>query len=482
MPHLLPVRRGLIATCYVRPAGDLRALARGRVRDGARRDGAAGGDRAGALARPGHRRRRDRRLHRPRDRHRDRRLRARQPRQGRGRPGRAEREPRARPRPRRPGCGSRGCSYERHRRQGLRRRRRPRRHPPKATKDLAVVRSTGPAVGAAMFTVNQVLAAPVVVSKAHLEVAEPQAIVVNSGVANAATGERGELDALATAAEAGRLLDLDAEEVLVLSTGVIGPLLPLDKVIDGPRSEAAGALSPDGGADAAEAILTTDTRPKQAAVSLDGFTVGGMAKGSGMIHPKLATMLAVVTTDYPLEPGEALDHLRPAVDRSFNSISVDGECSTNDAVCLLANGASGIERTPATDTRVRARARPRLRRPRPADRRGRRGRDRARRDRGHRRRRRRAGTRDRRADRHLAARQDRALRARRELGPRARRRRLGAVQRRLRARRHGAADARLQRRHRPRARHAAGRRAGRLERRLPDRARPRARRRPRRAT
>src|SRR5918994_1834468 len=175
--------------------------------------------------------------------------------------------------------------------------------------DLAIVRSTTPAVGAAMFTVNQVLAAPVVVSKQHLQAAEPQAIVINSGVANAATGERGELDALATAAEAGRLLDLDA----------------------------------------AEAILTTDTKTKEAAVSLEGFTVGGMAKGSGMIHPQLATMLAVVTTDYPLEPGEAIDFLRPAVERSFNSISVDGECSTNDAVCLLANGASGVERTPASD-------------------------------------------------------------------------------------------------------------------------------------
>jgi glutamate N-acetyltransferase/amino-acid N-acetyltransferase len=218
----------------------------------------------------------------------------------------------------------------------------------RATKDLAVVRSVGPAVGAAMFTVNQVQAAPVVVSKAHLEVAEPQAIVVNSGVANAATGERGELDALATAAEAGRLLDLEAEEIIVLSTGVIGPLLPLDKIVAG-LQEAAASLSPEGGADAAAAILTTDTRPKEAAVTMEGFTVGGMAKGSGMIHPKLATMLAVVTTDYPLEPGEALDHLYPAVDRSFNSISVDGECSTNDAVCLLANGASGIQRTPATD-------------------------------------------------------------------------------------------------------------------------------------
>ncbi len=218
----------------------------------------------------------------------------------------------------------------------------------RATKDLALLRSTVPAVGSAMFTVNQVQAAPVVVSKAHLEAAQPQAIVINSGVANAATGERGELDALATAAETGRLLGLHAEEILVLSTGVIGALLPLDKILVGLRS-AAPALSDDGGNDAAEAILTTDTKTKQAAVSLDGFTVGGMAKGSGMIHPQLATMLAVVTTDYPLEPGEALDLLRPAVDASFNSITVDGECSTNDAVCLLANGASGIERTPATD-------------------------------------------------------------------------------------------------------------------------------------
>src|SRR5436305_10150061 len=95
--------------------------------------------------------------------------------------------------------------------------------------------------------------------------------------------------------------------------------------------------------------MTTDTHPKQSVVHGPGFTVGGMAKGSGMIHPNLATMLAVVTTDYPLEPGEAVSFLRPAVDASFNSISVDGECSTNDAVVLLASGAADVERTPATD-------------------------------------------------------------------------------------------------------------------------------------
>jgi glutamate N-acetyltransferase / amino-acid N-acetyltransferase len=213
--------------------------------------------------------------------------------------------------------------------------------------DLAVVHSTEPAVGAAMWTKNRVLAAPVVVSQAHLADAEPQAVVINSGVANAATGVRGELDAVATAAEAARLLDLDAEQVLVLSTGVIGPLLPLEKVTAG-LAKAIPALSEDGGSAAAHAILTTDTKAKQAVVARDGFVVGGMAKGAGMIHPDLATMLAVLTTDYPLAPGEADAFLRPAVDESFNRISVDGDCSTNDAVLLLANGASGCARNDAS--------------------------------------------------------------------------------------------------------------------------------------
>jgi glutamate N-acetyltransferase/amino-acid N-acetyltransferase len=216
----------------------------------------------------------------------------------------------------------------------------------KSRPDLAIVRSLVPAAGAAMFTVNRVQAAPLIVSREHLELAEPQAVVVNSGVANAATGMRGELDARATAAEAARLLDLDAEQVLVLSTGVIGTPLPLDKVIPG-LGAVAGALSPVGGAAAAEAILTTDTHAKQAVAEGPGFVVGGMAKGSGMIHPNLATMLAVVTTDYPLEPGEAIELLRPAVEESFNAISVDGECSTNDAVVLLANGAAGAARDDA---------------------------------------------------------------------------------------------------------------------------------------
>jgi glutamate N-acetyltransferase / amino-acid N-acetyltransferase len=214
--------------------------------------------------------------------------------------------------------------------------------------DLALVRSLVPATGAGMFTANRVLAAPVIVCKEHLELAQPQAVVTNSGIANAATGERGLLDAYATAAETARVLELAAEEVLVLSTGVIGATLPLSNVIAGVRS-AASELSDSGGGAAASAIMTTDTYAKEAVAHGTGFTVGGMAKGSGMIHPQLATMLAVVTTDYPLEAGEAIEFLRPAVDTSFNAISVDGECSTNDTVILLANGASGVARTPETD-------------------------------------------------------------------------------------------------------------------------------------
>jgi glutamate N-acetyltransferase / amino-acid N-acetyltransferase len=221
-------------------------------------------------------------------------------------------------------------------------------HIRKDKRDLAIVRSVPRATGAAMWTQNRVLAAPVVVSKRHLEHTEPQAVVINSGIANAATGAQGEADAIATAEHAAGLLGLTPEQVLVLSTGVIGAPMPMDRVLSGVDA-AAAALAPDGGEDAAHAILTTDTHAKTAVVSGSGFTVGGMAKGSGMIHPNLATMLSVVTTDYPLEPGEAIELLRPAVDVSFNSITVDGECSTNDAVILLSSGAAAIQRTPATD-------------------------------------------------------------------------------------------------------------------------------------
>ena len=207
---------------------------------------------------------------------------------------------------------------------------------PSGKPDVALLRALEPAVGCAMWTRNRVQAAPVIVSRRHLELAEPQAVVVNAGVANAATGAAGEEDALKTAARVADRLALHPAQVVVLSTGVIGPRLPMHLLLPGVDA-ASSALSPAGGADAAQAILTTDAGPKTAVVSGDGFTVGGMAKGAGMIHPSLATMLAVVTTDYPLPSGADADRfLRPAVERSFNRISVDGDCSTNDAVVLLA--------------------------------------------------------------------------------------------------------------------------------------------------
>ena len=214
--------------------------------------------------------------------------------------------------------------------------------------DVALVRSVPRAVGAAVWTTNRVLAAPVVVSRRHLELAEPQAVLVNAGVANAATGAQGVEDASASAVRAAQRLDVRPEEIVVLSTGVIGVPLPMERLLVG-IDAAAAELSEDGGEAAATAILTTDRGPKLAEAAGAGFTVGGMAKGAGMIHPRLATMLAIVTTDYPLEAGEPAELLRAAVDASFNRISVDGECSTNDAVVLLANGASEITRDDDSD-------------------------------------------------------------------------------------------------------------------------------------
>ncbi len=194
-----------------------------------------------------------------------------------------------------------------------------------------------------MFTTNQVQAAPIRVSKSHLQSAQPQAVVINSGVANALTGAQGELDAIAMASQTAAVLNLPLEEVLVLSTGLIGAPLPLDKISEG-LPDVVAKLSDEGGIDAAEAIMTTDTRSKHAVAGADDFTVGGIAKGSGMIHPALATMLAIVTTDYALAADQASEYLQAAVESSFNRISVDGDRSTNDAVILLANGAAEARR------------------------------------------------------------------------------------------------------------------------------------------
>jgi glutamate N-acetyltransferase/amino-acid N-acetyltransferase len=208
--------------------------------------------------------------------------------------------------------------------------------------------------GAAVYTTNAVPAAPVVVSRAHTAHGHVRAAVTNSGNANACTGAQGLVDARATAAAVAESLGCAAEEVVVASTGVIGVPLPLEKVVAG-VSAAAAALSEEGGPSAAEAILTTDTFAKQCAVvfTLDGvdYSVGGMAKGSGMIQPNMATMLAFVTTDAPLTVAACAAALRAAAARTFNRITVDSDTSTNDMCLLMASGAAGGEGIGVHDAR-----------------------------------------------------------------------------------------------------------------------------------
>ncbi len=219
--------------------------------------------------------------------------------------------------------------------------------------DLALVFSEGPEYSAAgVFTANKIQAAPVQWTRKILENGRLRAVVLNSGGANACTGPEGFGDTHATAeAVAAELSEWGTEtgaiEVAVCSTGLIGDRLPMDKVRAGVTEivhEMGGGLS--GGTDAAYAIMTTDTVPKQAAVHhADGWNVGGMAKGAGMLAPSLATMLVVLTTDAKVAP-EVLDAaLRQATGRTFDRLDVDGSCSTNDTVLLLANGASEVEPT-----------------------------------------------------------------------------------------------------------------------------------------
>lgn len=211
----------------------------------------------------------------------------------------------------------------------------------KTKKDLALLVSTVPAAAAGVFTTNRVKAAPLLVTAARLEKGVAQAVVVNSGNANACNGPEGYADALAMGRAVAQALNLPEELVLVSSTGVIGQRLPLEK-IEAALPAAAAALDAGGHLAAAEAILTTDTVVKEAAVrfSLGGSTctVGGMAKGSGMIHPNMATMLAFLTTDVAIRPELLRRALKEAVDASFNMITVDGDTSTNDMAVVLANG------------------------------------------------------------------------------------------------------------------------------------------------
>ncbi|MEW1831891.1 bifunctional glutamate N-acetyltransferase/amino-acid acetyltransferase ArgJ [Streptomyces sp. NPDC088196] len=209
--------------------------------------------------------------------------------------------------------------------------------------DLALVVNTGPRLAAAgVFTSNRVKAAPVLWSEQVLKGGKVSAVVLNSGGANACTGPKGFQDTHATAEKVADTLGLNAAEVAVASTGLIGLLLPMDKLLPGVES-AAGQLSPHGGEKAAIAIKTTDSVHKTAVVtSKDGWTVGGMAKGAGMLAPGLATMLVVLTTDADVESAVLDAALRAATRTTFDRVDSDGCMSTNDTVLLLASGASQV--------------------------------------------------------------------------------------------------------------------------------------------
>ena len=216
--------------------------------------------------------------------------------------------------------------------------------------DLSLLVSDRTASAAGVFTTNIAKAAPVLLSQEHLTRSGGQgrAIVINSGCANACTGADGHEHARKMAARTAEVVGCVPDSVLVASTGVIGVKLDIAKVERG-VGDAASRLSSDGGPAAARAIMTTDPFPKEsaieAAVNGRSFRVGGMAKGSGMIEPLMATMLGVVTTDAQVAPALLQRALKAAVDETFNAITVDGECSTNDCVFALANGSSGVELT-----------------------------------------------------------------------------------------------------------------------------------------
>ncbi len=209
--------------------------------------------------------------------------------------------------------------------------------------DLALIYSEFPTVGAAVYTQNQVCAAPVRLSASYLKSTEPRAIIANSGNANACTGPRGMIDARTMTATAAKALGLKQREVQVCSTGIIGVPMPMDR-IEHRIPELAANLHCDSDA-AARAIMTSDTHPKSISVSVKiGDTkvkIGAIAKGAGMINPHMATMLCFVTTDAAISKAEIVAATREAVDQSFNRITVDGDMSTNDTVIVMANGQAG---------------------------------------------------------------------------------------------------------------------------------------------
>ncbi|HEX2130647.1 MAG TPA: bifunctional glutamate N-acetyltransferase/amino-acid acetyltransferase ArgJ [Actinophytocola sp.] len=209
-------------------------------------------------------------------------------------------------------------------------------------RDLTLVVNDGPLdLAAGVFTRNTVKAAPVLWSRQVIATGRAKAVVLNSGGANACTGPEGFQDTHATAEHVAATLGLGAVDVAVCSTGLIGARLPMDRIRAGVDDAATQlATTPEAGLAAATAVMTTDTVPKQAAVTRDGWTVGGFAKGAGMCAPNMATMLAVVTTDAVLDDVDT--PLRAAVEATFNRLDVDGGTSTNDTVLLLCSGASGV--------------------------------------------------------------------------------------------------------------------------------------------
>ena len=219
-------------------------------------------------------------------------------------------------------------------------------------KDVALIVTDTPATAAGVFTKNSVTAAPVLVCREHLSDGHAQAVIVNSGNANACTGEVGMANARRMAAATAEQLGIDANFVLVSSTGVIGQQLPMDKIESGIQA-AASTLSTEGGADAAEGIMTTDTHPKSVAVEVevDGVPVkiGGIAKGSGMIAPNMATMLSYLTTDARIDAEVLQTALNRVVDDTYNLLTVDTDRSTNDTVLILATGVAGNANIIATD-------------------------------------------------------------------------------------------------------------------------------------
>ena len=208
-------------------------------------------------------------------------------------------------------------------------------------KDIALIYSDVPANAAAVFTSNKVKAAPILVSMEHIKSGKAQAIIANSGCANACTGNEGMEDAQVMAKAVASAININSENVLVASTGTIGSRLPLKNILNGIRM-LSKKMSPSGGGDAADAILTTDTRRKEIAVQLKAggktVTVGGIAKGAGMIAPNMATLFCFITTDAEIPSSSLKACLKESVDKSFNMTVVDKDMSTNDCVFMLANG------------------------------------------------------------------------------------------------------------------------------------------------